>query len=260
MAGVIARSLSRTTSSLLQKSHLTKQLSRTTAKTYSQLHRSSRSLLVTSRQPNLAIHGKTCRCCLHTQDDLEFSRFLADEISDEEKTRKPLPGVLDWKITKENAEVKLEKNVDNESVTITFNVNNATGGDRLMEEGEGEEGEIETDPPFNVEIKKATGKIMYLECALIPSGDQPKGEGEDEVADAFEITSVTMDEGKLEDGSYTMFSETMDGQVYDKLMDLLDNRGVGDELITAMRDYCKTYDHHLYVNLLSKMKEFVDEK
>ncbi|XP_060066229.1 conserved regulator of innate immunity protein 3-like isoform X2 [Ylistrum balloti] len=255
MAGVIARSLSRTASSLMQKSHLTKQLSRTTAKTFSQLHRPTPSMLVSSRQPS--IHGKTCRCCMHTQDDADLSSYLAEEISSEKSTMRKITDIVGWNITKENAEVKLERKIDNESVTITFNLNNATGSEQDLD-GEGEEGEIETDPPFNVEIKKSTGKIMFLECTIIPSNERLDAK-EDEV-DAFEITSVTMDEGKLKEGTYTMFAETMDGQIYDKLMDLLDSRGVGDEMIAAMREFCKTYDHHLYVNLLSKMKDFVDEK
>ncbi|XP_033748182.1 conserved regulator of innate immunity protein 3-like [Pecten maximus] len=258
MAGVITRSLSRTASSLLRNSHLAKQLSRTTVRNFSQLHRSSPSLLVSaSSQPN--IHGKTCRCCLHTQDDQDFSSYLAEEISTEKSTMRAVTSISDWKITKDNAEVKLEKNVDNESVTITFNMNNATGSEQALE-GEGLEGEIEADPPFNVEIKKPTGKIMYFECTMIPASEQGGDANMDEVADAFEITSVTMDEGKLKEGTFTMFSETMDGQIYDKLMDLLDNRGVGDEMIAAMREFCRAYDHHLYVNLLCKMKEFVDEK
>lgn len=258
MASIFTRSLTRTACSLLRKPHIAKQLTQTTAKNFSQLQRTSPSLLAVVNSSQSNIHGNTCRCCLHTHDDQEFSSYLAEEISTEKSTMRAVASIPGWNIIKENAEVKLEKNVDNESVTVTFNLNNATGSEQTLE-GEGVEGEIEADPPFNVEIKKPTGKIMYFECTMIPSSEQGGGDA-DEVADAFEITSVTMDEGKLKEGTFTMFSETMDGQIYDKLMDLLDNRGIGDEMIAAMREFCRTYDHHLYVNLLSKMKEFVDEK
>ena len=42
-------------------------------------------------------------------------------------------------------------------------------------------------------------------------------------------------------------------------MDMLDERGVNDQFICQLVDYCTAYENSLYINLLKGLKNFADK-
>ena len=43
-------------------------------------------------------------------------------------------------------------------------------------------------------------------------------------------------------------------------MNLLEERGISNEFVDKLSDFCTDYEHQLYVNLLTKLQNFVGQK
>ena len=47
--------------------------------------------------------------------------------------------------------------------------------------------------------------------------------------------------------------------MYDLLMDMLDERGIGNDFIMKLVDYCTSYEHDQYVSFLEMFKAAIKE-
>lgn len=54
--------------------------------------------------------------------------------------------------------------------------------------------------------------------------------------------------------------ETMDGEMYEKLMDMLDERKIDNDFANELIEFSTGYEHGEYIKFLTKFKSFVDEK
>jgi complement component 1 Q subcomponent-binding protein len=48
----------------------------------------------------------------------------------------------------------------------------------------------------------------------------------------------------------------LDGQLYDILLNLLEERGMGEEFANELADFATSYEHLQYIKLLEKLKDF----
>ena len=47
--------------------------------------------------------------------------------------------------------------------------------------------------------------------------------------------------------------------MYDLLMDMLDERGIGNDFVLKLVDFCTSYEHDQYVSFLEKFKAVIKE-
>merc|ERR1719244_2027754 len=106
-------------------------------------------------------------------------------------------------------------------------------------------------PPFEVELSKENGPFLALQCAF-PSADEP-------IEDQFEIQEVAFHKGEWKDNTYAVSAATMDAELFDLLMDMLDERGINDEFIAELVDYCTSYENKQYIEFLKSLKSFADK-
>ncbi|KAL3858214.1 hypothetical protein ACJMK2_012813 [Sinanodonta woodiana] len=215
--------------------------------------------------------GNLNRCCsLHTDGDKEFLKFLDNEIDYEVKSNKETkqtPKLKDWKLNTDGSDVKLTRTAGGEIVTVKFSVNDSVNPEEEeyepgKEPKEEESTRMISKPAFTVEIQKANGNILRFMCTFIEDYDNEEVEGESEkdIEDQFGIDEVCLYKAPLKDTIYTVNAAVMDGVMYDKLMDMLDERGVTDEFITEMTKFSTDYEHDRYISFLKDLKGFLQEK
>ena len=218
----------------------------------------------------------------NTQGDRELQQYLVDEIQAEKqmvKMPKHGPGVPGFDVTTNGANVTLTRRVVDDKITVKFNVNGSvdTDADEGLEEYEQEAteksqppvGDMKSRPDFVVEIEKPSGKKMVFSCRLY--GDQSHidpAQAEDATKDdKFEIESFAVlnkddvdEDGEYDDNVYAADGGLADGQMYDLLMNYLDERGITSDFADSLIDYATHYEHNQYVQLLDRLKLFVEGK
>lgn len=214
------------------------------------------------------IDNKLCGCCsLHTEGDEKLASFLEKEIKEEQKTAQPVTSIPGWDIKTDGTGVIMTKSFKDEVIKVEFDVNDSVDSQEPIFDGTETTGppDLVSKPPFEVEIKKKSGRKLRFFCEF--SVPEPQFESEhpqDSVEDQFSIVEVRLDDdsktaGNL-DKSYTHNAAVMDGTLYDMLMDLLDERGIDDEFINNMVGYATAYEYKLYLNFLENLKSVVSEK
>ncbi|XP_050408154.1 complement component 1 Q subcomponent-binding protein, mitochondrial [Patella vulgata] len=213
-----------------------------------------------------ASHTCGCRCQLHTEVDGAISKFLDKEIKLEEtsKSNQKLPTVKGFELSKsDGSDVELVKQSGNEKVTVKFNVNASVDSDHPPAvEGQSEEAtDMVSRPSFTVELNKGDNQILAVHCYFPEDGmvDDASQEGTESIEDLFEIQEVALYSGEWSDSVYSLQAETMDGNLYDLIMDMLDERGINDEFVNDLIEFSTVYEHGKYIGFLKNMKSFVDK-
>ncbi|XP_043198814.1 complement component 1 Q subcomponent-binding protein, mitochondrial-like isoform X1 [Amphibalanus amphitrite] len=226
--------------------------------------------------------------CMQSTGDKELLDFLADEIVAETKQGKmdKLPSRIgDFDIKLDQAEVTLTRKHNNETVTVTLNVNHSVDSDPEAEdlsETQGSE-QLKARPTFNVDITKGNRTVSftcsYTEGGVVEQqGEQYKrsvAEGEyqslpyDAVTpgscgwrnrdDTFSIDEVVMFEGEHHEKNFSVSGEILDGVLYDLLMNMLEERGVSNDFAGKLSDFCTEYEHKCYIALLEGLRGFVSK-
>ncbi|XP_062573878.1 complement component 1 Q subcomponent-binding protein, mitochondrial-like [Saccostrea cucullata] len=199
---------------------------------------------------------------LYTETDQDMSQHIAKEIENEKKSSggQETEYLKNWKIVRDGCEVSMSRSEGNETITVEFNVNNATD---LVDEGSedysNEMPQMICRPPFIVQIKKQSGMKIRISCQFLTELDADDGD-EQEVRDKFEIVHFSVCKGEIVPSTYVCSGETMDGEMYEKLMDMLDERGIDNEFAKELIDFSTNYEHGEYIKFLNTFKSFVDEK
>jgi len=205
--------------------------------------------------------GGTCAGFGSLRSNRELNEFLESEIELEKKAqRKALPSPKGWSVTTEGANVTLTKKINDEEVTIRANVNHAVdaAGPEPADDAATDEkyvGEMICKPEFSVEIKRGN-ETLGINCSFAESEDE-EDQRPDEVSESFHINEISIFSGEFKDDNYVVSGEVMDGNMYDLLMNLLQDRGIDDAFVKTFTDYCTVYEHGQYVGLLEKLKGFV---
>ncbi|XP_059174755.1 conserved regulator of innate immunity protein 3-like, partial [Physella acuta] len=109
-------------------------------------------------------------------------------------------------------------------------------------------------PPFDIEISKGDGKKLVIECSFAQNDSSyideeasyDKSRETDQIDDKFEIREISFQDEGSTDGGYTVSASTMDAELFDLLIDMLDECGINDEFIVYLVDNCTAYENSLY--------------
>jgi len=216
---------------------------------------------------------------LNTEGDKELSQFLKEEIAAEKlinKTPSHGPGVPGFDVSANGSNITLTKRFGDENIKIRINVNGVIDDiDEPEEDFQQNANQPDAPPPidlkarpdFTVEIKKPSGRSLVFNCRIFGSesldpevDDQAKG-------DKFEIEHFSVlnkedvdETGEWDENVYLGEGSIIDGQMYDLLMNYLDERGVGVEFCDHLVDFATHYEHTQYLGLLENLKSFVEGK
>ncbi|CAG9786969.1 unnamed protein product [Diatraea saccharalis] len=209
-------------------------------------------------------HSNTCSCgcglkALHTKGERELVEFLTEEIVAERKAQKTktLPSEVDgFKVAGDGAEVVLSKQLKDEVVRITFNVNHTVDSEDF---GEGEVqpekqefAEMRSRPQFEVDLVRGDTTLGFT-CSFLQ--EPPPATG-DEFNDIFGIDEVTIYKGEWNDKVYAVAGDVLDGYLYDLLMNLLEEKGISNDFVQKLSDFSTAYEHTAYINLLESISKF----
>lgn len=209
-----------------------------------------------------------------TNADQELHQFLQQDIKEERKMSKAPrngPGVPGFEVQNNGADVILRRQYKNEEITVKFNVNGTVDGEapEFDAENQAKPEELTTEmrslPDFLVQIRKPGNKTsLVFSCVFLD--DHVEEAEQQEKADLFEIQNFFfLDDGatiesEFSDKVYMGDGQLIDGQLYDLLMDYLDERNIGVEFGEHLIEYATYYEHSQYVNLLEKFNQFIESK
>lgn len=247
---------------------------RTVAATASSDRTPSRSLWSSATGPCLPPMIGQLHRRLHTTGDHELADFLKDEIKLEKDIQKKsgkVQKIKNFEITKaDGPNVVLTRKVDHETITVKFNVNNTVEDSDIGMEGEqkdeSQNSQMTSRPPFVVEINKGGDKTLAIHCVFPhpdelppPSEEQDQNEQYDDVIEIQDVALLNKSQ-EWTDDIYSLSSTVMDGNLYDMLLKLLEERGVDADFVQEVVDFSTSYEHKKYIELLEQLKEFADSK
>ncbi|KAF2366485.1 Mitochondrial glycoprotein [Trinorchestia longiramus] len=223
-------------------------------------------LTTPSQSQKFCAHQLPCSCgcstkLMHTKGDQELAKFLQQEIGDEKKTVVPgLPSMFDgFSIKCNEAQMILTKKYNDETITITLDVNHSVDADSDAQMVEGsEEAELKSRPSFEVDVA-VQSRVLSFTCSFHGVEDDP-GHDQNVMPETFGINEVTVYEGEWKEEVYCVAGDILDAQLYDHFMNYLEERGVTDEFAEKLSELCSEYEHSLYVGLLEKVLKFVLRK
>lgn len=207
-----------------------------------------------------------CGCCrsAHTKAEKELVEFLAEEIIAEKKAQKlkTIPTELDgFKVSLNGADVTLEKQQDNETVRISFNINHTVDSDSEpeieMTNDNPDIGDMKSKPTFTIDVIRGNQTLGFT-CSF---NSEPGASGANEsYNDIFGIDEITLYTGEHSDKVYAVAGEIIDGYLYDLLMNYLEEKGVSNEFAEKLIELSTNYEHTAYVSLLEGLSKFTAGK
>ncbi|XP_070571827.1 complement component 1 Q subcomponent-binding protein, mitochondrial-like [Ptychodera flava] len=199
--------------------------------------------------------AQRCSCCgLHTEGDKELAKYLQEEIQMEKDSHEKLPKLEGYDVSMDGANAQLTKSDSGEIVKVSFNVNHSVEFEANPEKEEEDSGAMRSYPNFQVEISKSGKPTVAVRCRFINDevDDEEPQEGSEE--DLFLIDEVVIHEGDTNEKTYIMGSEVMDGELYDMMMNMLDERGINNNFAEKLSDFASSMEHSLYISFLEKLK------
>lgn len=183
----------------------------------------------------------------------ELTDFLVSEIELERESQKQtLPTFEGWSVAHDGSDITLSKKYKNEEITIKANVCYSVDAANP----EAEDGQMVCKPDFAIEVKKGNA-ILGLNCSFV----QDEEEGEDgqrleKLDDDFQINEISIYEGEFKKNNYAISGDVIDGNLYDLLMSILEDRGIDQNFAKKLIEYSTVYEHGQYVSLLGNLKKF----
>ncbi|XP_077995777.1 complement component 1 Q subcomponent-binding protein, mitochondrial-like [Glandiceps talaboti] len=193
-----------------------------------------------------------CGCCgLHTKGDEELSKYLQEEIKAEKSSHDPLPQIDGFHVTMDGTDGKLTKTQGGETVSVLFNVNHSVEFEASPEESE-EDGKMKCYPNFEVQIAKSGKPTLTIQCRFVHGDIEEEEENKEE--DLFLIDEVLVHDGEVDDKTYIMGTEVMDGELYEMLMNMLDERGINSDFAEDLSNLASSMEHTLYISFLEQLR------
>lgn len=209
-------------------------------------------------------HNYQCRCSQHTKAEKELIEFLAEEIVAEKKAQKSktIPTEVDgFAVSLDGSNVTLVKNIQNEKITIAFNVNHTVDaeGDGEIDPNDDkpEFGEMKSKPNFTIDITRGK-QTLGLTCSF--NNEHGASGADDSYNDCFGIDEISLYEGEHTDKIYAVAGEVIDGYLYDLLMNYLEEKGISNEFAEKLIELSTNYEHSAYISLLEGLSKFTTGK
>ena len=121
-------------------------------------------------------------------------------------------------------------------MTVKFNVTNsvnASDSDTEVAEQPGEQsqtpGQLKSRPIFTVDINRGGQTLSFL-CSFLPHDfpGVPQGEQQEHASEDFQIDEFAIHDGEWTEQVYGADCSVIDGELYDKLLNLLEENGIGE--------------------------------
>lgn len=206
------------------------------------------------RSPVASVHAISVR-----HNSTEVDKALGDAAEEEmQYTRDQggddLPQLDGYTATHDGSVVTLTKKGEGETINIYFNVNDTLEQVNFDTESmeTDEEPELVCRPSFIVEINKGGQDSIQLECDFLDDEDIGAEESEGR---HLVISSVSMNVGHdQKDSVYYVKSDNMDENMYEKMREVLEARGIDSEFRDKFQDYATAYERQLYLKFLDGLK------
>jgi len=180
----------------------------------------------------------------------ELLQDLKDEIRMESETKTfkgRLPPVPGFDVTIDGSLVILQKEGAAETVKITVDVINSIFPREEFEEEEMEQNHFESKPPFQVDLIHPESSLVFR-CVF--------SEDDEDNLDAFEIVQFFTHQGTCDPRQYVALGEHINPELYERLMYLLEERGIDRSFATALKNLATAHEHRCYVRCLKGVAAF----
>jgi complement component 1 Q subcomponent-binding protein len=143
--------------------------------------------------------------------------------------------------------VTLTRQTGKDQITVKFNVSNTVNASEPEQESDlnpaATEGQannsstpLKSRPTFTVDISRGSQTLSFL-CSYLPndypdSRQQPPetGSEQNDFLEDFQIDEFTIHDGEWNETVYSSDCSVIDGELYDKLLNLLEEHGIGEGL------------------------------
>jgi len=213
----------------------------------------------------------------------DLDTFLQKEIQLEKTAQKhpsKLPNISDFQAQNNGPEVTLTRQTGNEKVVVKFNVTNTVNANESDQESDlnptGQDQQVDNSssqlksrPTFTVDINRGGQTLSFL-CSYLPNdypgtreqhhgldNEQKQDNNQEDILEDFQIDEFTIHDGEWNETVYSSDCSVIDGELYDKLLNLLEEHGIGEEFANQLADYSTAYEHRQYIGLLEKLQQFV---
>jgi complement component 1 Q subcomponent-binding protein len=187
----------------------------------------------------------------------DLDTFLQKEIQLEKSAQKhqsALPDIQDFKAETKGPEVTLTRQTGDEKLVVKFNVTNTVNANESEQEPDlnptGQEQQanssspqLKSRPTFTVEIHRG-GQILSFLCSYLPNdypdtrepvqgidNEQKQENDQENLLEDFQIDEFTIHDGEWSEKIYSSDCSVIDGELYDKLLNLLEEHGIGEGLL-----------------------------
>ncbi|VDP07916.1 unnamed protein product [Soboliphyme baturini] len=168
-----------------------------------------------------------------------------------------------FKVSTNEDQVTLTKEIGKETITVKFNVSlcvdsEAMSGSSSEQEKHREESPaITCKPPFTVFIAKDKQNLVF-ECEFVqPYDEEELRSAGEHLADSFNIEEIYTFTDEVTEETYSVRGDIIDGELYDNLMEYLNERGINGAFAQNLIRFATHYEHAQYISLLQKMRAFV---
>lgn len=185
-----------------------------------------------------------------SKHEKELAEFLVSEIElEKDSQNQPLPKFAGWTVSHDGSDVTLTKKYNNEEITVKANICYSVDAANP----EADNGQMVCKPDFAIEIKKGNA-ILGLNCSFLQEDNEE--EAEERLEDDFQINEISLYEGEFQKSNYAISGDVIDGNLYDLLMNVLEERGIDQAFGKNLIQYSTVYEHGQYVSLLENLKKF----
>jgi len=208
----------------------------------------------------------------------DLDTFLQKEIQLEKSAQKhqtKLPIIPNFQVQTNGPEVTLTREMGNNKIVVKFNVTNSVNANESEHETvlnpteQDSSPQLKSRPTFTVDINRGGQTLSFL-CSYLPNdypdareqhrgleNEQKQNNEQEDFLEDFQIDEFTIHDGEWNETVYSSDCSVIDGELYDKLVNLLEEHGIGEEFANQLADYSTAYEHRQYIGLLEKLQEFV---
>ncbi|CAF1023489.1 unnamed protein product [Rotaria sordida] len=260
----------------------TKLTNNTNQRLYSSIQRKSyQTFKITQRYMPIRTFSS-----IQTNDNAyrDLDTFLQKEIQLEKSAQKhpsKLPTIPNFQVQANGPEATLTRDIGNGKVVVKFNVTNTVNASDSEQESDlqstGQEqqqtnnssSQLKSRPIFTVDINRGGPTLSFL-CSYLPNdypdtrehqhsteNEQKHNHNEENINEDFQIDEFTIHDGEWNETVYSSDCSVIDGELYDKLLNLLEEHGIGEEFANQLADFSTAYEHRQYIGLLEKLQQFV---
>lgn len=204
----------------------------------------------------------TCPHLLNRQKErdlakLEVLQYFKEEIRNEKESQVfngTVPSVPGFDMGIKGSLVTLTQESLRERVRVTFDVLNTLQEDESLEEAKEEEdvaSKLTSKPSFQVDISRGDMTLTFR-CSFLDSVIENQNE-----EDAFCIEQFFIDNGQVRPSEYVALTAMTNPEFYDRLLVLLEERGINTDFAVRVSDVATAVEHQAYIRTLRDILQFV---